>query len=79
MWRRWIEVDQQFRVFPWELLFFFLSFPLYFILVVVLLVLSVITLPRYVHESFLSPSLYTRYNYNLKNKVTLSLCVEASP
>lgn len=29
----WIEVDQQFRVFPWELLFFFfLSFPLYFIL-----------------------------------------------
>lgn len=32
MWRRWIEVDQQFRVFPWELLFFFLSFPLYFIL-----------------------------------------------
>lgn len=78
MWRRWIEVDQQFRVFPWELLFSFPFLPSLFYFSVVLLVLSVITLPRYVHESFLSPSLYTRYNYNIKNKVTLS-CVEKHP
>lgn len=37
---------------------FFPFLPSLFYFSVVLLVLSVITLPRYVHESFLSPSLY---------------------
>lgn len=61
--------------FSLGVVFVFSFLPSLFYFSVVLLVLFVITLPRYDHESFsLSPSLYAPYNYNLKNKVTTLLC-----